>query len=141
MSIKQLIAEMVQDTLSEMKQDTLDEAKRTIKDLGHKTKATLDSDGAMTISTQDTVMGKQMIVLEPKQVRMIHDMLMKESVELTEDVHNDLSDLLIKFEKDLMKYINPNSGVDAEVRKELAKAGTIVEKVRQGRLFKVRKGR
>jgi len=116
--------------------------KRTIKDLGHKTKATLDSDGAMTISTQDTVMGKQMIVLEPKQVRMIHDMLMKESVELTEeDVHNDLSDLLIKFEKDLMKYINPNSGVDAEVRKELAKAGTIVEKVRQGRLFKVRKGR
>ena len=139
MSIKKLIAEMVQDTLDESVE--LDEAKKTIKDLGQKTKATLDSDGAMTISTQDTVMGKQMIVLEPKQVRMIHDMLMKESVELTEDVHNDLSDLLIKFEKDLMKYINPNSGVDAEVRKELAKAGTIVEKVRQGRLFKVRKGR
>jgi hypothetical protein len=139
MSIKKLIAEMVQDTLDESVE--LDEAKKTIKDLGQKTKATLDSDGAMTISTQDTVMGKQMIVLEPKQVRMIHDMLMKESVELTEDVHNDLSDLLIKFEKDLMKYINPNSGVDAEVRKELAKAGTIVEKVRQGRLFKVRPGR
>lgn len=64
-----------------------------------------------------------------------------EGVDLSEDVHNDLHDLLIKFERDLFKYMNPKSGVDAQVRTEIGKAASIIERTRQDRLFKVRPGR
>lgn len=58
-----------------MKEQT--ELEEASKDLGFKTKVSFGSDGGMTITSNDNVAGRQMAVLEPIQVKQIHDMLMK----------------------------------------------------------------
>lgn len=55
-------------------------SKKMIKDLGSKTKVAYDTDGSMVISSSD-MSGKDMVVLDTNQVKKLHNMLMKESIE------------------------------------------------------------
>lgn len=58
-------------------------SKKIIKDLGSKTKVAYDTDGSMVISSSD-MSGRDMVVLDPNQVKKLHNMLMKESIGIDE---------------------------------------------------------
>lgn len=65
-----------------------------------------------------------------------HDL--KESTELTEDVHNDLHDAIIMFQRKLMKM---TSKLDPAIAKEVKKIDKYLDDLRTGPLFKIRLGR
>ncbi len=71
--------------------------------------------------------------------------IITESVELTEDVHNDLNDLIFDFQKKLSKYIimgnRKGSDIDREIYKALVALDGDLDNLRTGKLFKIRKGR
>lgn len=70
-----------------------------------------------------------------------------ESTELTEDVHNDLNDVIIEFQRKLMQIINkrPRDSkkyeMDNEIRKQIQKIDKDLDDLRTGPLFKIRPGR
>jgi hypothetical protein len=61
-----------------------------------------------------------------------------EEVELTEDVHNDLNDSIIDFQKKLMRM---SRQLDPTVAKEIKKIDKMLDDLRSGPLFKIRPGR
>ncbi len=61
-----------------------------------------------------------------------------ESVELTEDVHNDLNDAIIDFQKKLMRMTRQ---LDPAIAKEVKAIDKSLDNLRTGPLFKVRPGR
>ena len=64
-----------------------------------------------------------------------HDL--KESVELTEDVHNNLNDAIIEFQKKLMRMTRQ---LDPTIAKEIKKIDKDLDDLRTGPLFKIRPG-
>jgi hypothetical protein len=64
---------------------------------------------------------------------------MEESVELSEDIHNDLSDLIFDFQKKLMRF--PTDQLDSSVAAEVKKLDRMLDTIRAGKLHSVRKGR
>lgn len=64
-----------------------------------------------------------------------------ENVQLDEDVHNDLSDLIFEFQKKIGRYKNKGSGIDPEVVRDLSKLDKMLDSVRKGKLHQVRPGR
>ncbi len=62
-----------------------------------------------------------------------------EEVELSEDIHNDLSDLIFDFQKKLMRF--PANQLDSSVAAEIKKLDRMLDTIRTGKLHSVRKGR
>jgi hypothetical protein len=62
-----------------------------------------------------------------------------EEVELTEDIHNDLNDLIFDFQKKLMRF--SSSKIDSSVAAELKKIDKALDSLRSGKLMNVRPGR
>ena len=142
MSIKQLIAEMVQDTLSEMKQpyvviDTAD---------GDKVVAMAsDEKGAKSIiATSElppmSIKDKNILKIVKTRKKQSIGYPLSEEVELDEavDHHNNLNDLIFDFQKKIMNY--GRSTLDANIAKKLKVIDNDLDDLR-GDLFKVRKGR
>jgi hypothetical protein len=63
---------------------------------------------------------------------------MSEEVELTEDVHNDLNDAIIDFQKKLMRMTRQ---LDPAIAKEVKAIDKSLDNLRTGPLFKIRPGR
>ena len=61
-----------------------------------------------------------------------------ESTELTEDVHNNLNDAIIEFQKKLMRMTRQ---LDPTIAKEIKKIDKDLDALRTGPLFKIRPGR
>jgi hypothetical protein len=61
-----------------------------------------------------------------------------EEVELTEDIHNDLNDAIIDFQKKLMRMTRQ---LDPAIAKEVKSIDKSLDNLRTGPLFKVRPGR
>ena len=61
-----------------------------------------------------------------------------EEFELTEDVHNDLNDVIIDFQKKLMRM---NRQLDPAIAKEVKAIDKKLDDLRTGSLFKIRPGR
>jgi hypothetical protein len=61
-----------------------------------------------------------------------------EAVELTEEVHNDLNDAIIEFQKKLMRMTRQ---LDPTIAKEIKKIDKDLDDLRTGPLFKIRPGR
>ena len=142
MSIKQLITEMVQDTLSEMKQpyvviDTAD---------GDKVVAMAsDEKGAKSIITTSelppmSIKDKNILKIVKTRKKQSIGYPLSEEVELDEavDHHNNLNDLIFDFRKNIMNY--GRSTLDANIAKKLKVIDNDLDDLR-GDLFKVRKGR
>jgi len=142
MSIKQLITEMVQDTLSEMKQpyvviDTAD---------GDKVVAMAsDEKGAKSIiATSElppmSIKDKNILKIVKTRKKQSIGYPLSEEVELDEavDHHNNLNDLIFDFQKKIMNY--GRSTLDANIAKKLKVIDNDLDDLR-GDLFKVRKGR
>ncbi len=142
MSIKQLITEMVQDTLSEMKQpyvviDTAD---------GDKVVAMAsDEKGAKSIITTSelppmSIKDKNILKIVKTRKKQSIGYPLSEEVELDEavDHHNNLNDLIFDFQKKIMNY--GRSTLDANIAKKLKVIDNDLDDLR-GDLFKVRKGR
>lgn len=66
------------------------------------------------------------------------DQLVVESVELTEDVHNDLNDAIFDFQRKLMRM---KSKLDPSIKKEIEKIDRDLDELRAGPLHKIRPGR
>lgn len=142
MSIKQLITEMVQDTLSEMKQpyvviDTAD---------GDKVVAMAsDEKGAKSIiATSElppmSIKDKNILKIVKTRKKQSIGYPLSEEVELdgAVDHHNNLNDLIFDFQKKIMNY--GRSTLDANIAKKLKVIDNDLDDLR-GDLFKVRKGR
>jgi len=123
MSIKQLITEMVQDTLSEMKQpyvviDTAD---------GDKVVAMAsDEKGAKSIITTSelppmSIKDKNILKIVKTRKKQSIGYPLSEEVELDEavDHHNNLNDLIFDFQKKIMNY--GRSTLDANIAKKAKK--------------------
>ena len=71
----------------------------------------------------------------------------KEETDLTEEVHNDLNDVIIEFQRKLNRIVNkrPRDSkkfeLDNEIRKEIQKIDRDLDDLRTGPLFKIRPGR
>jgi hypothetical protein len=74
-----------------------------------------------------------------KGINLATDKLTKESFELSEDIHNDLSDAIFDFQKKLMRF--PAKQLDPKVAAELKKLDQMLDTIRTGNLHSVRKGR
>jgi hypothetical protein len=61
-----------------------------------------------------------------------------ESIELTEDAHNDLNDIIFEFQKKIMKF--GRSNLDAKIAKKLKEIDNDLDDLRSD-LFKIRPGR
>ena len=66
----------VERTVEESMNEAVELDEATL-DLGFKTKLSVDKDGGITIVSNDSVAGRQIAILEPRQVKQIHDTLMK----------------------------------------------------------------
>ena len=62
---------------------------------------------------------------------------LKESTELTEDIHNDLNDAIIEFQKKLMRMTRQ---LDPAIAKEVKRIDSDLDALRTGPLFKIRPG-
>jgi hypothetical protein len=63
---------------------------------------------------------------------------LRESVDLTEDVHNDLNDTIIDFQRKLMRMTRQ---LDPAIAKEVKKIDKDLDNLRTGPLFNIRPGR
>jgi hypothetical protein len=76
--------------------------------------------------------------LGTNRVYVMESIQLDESVDLTEDVHNDLSDLIIDFQRKLM---NITRRLDPAIAKEIKKIDKDLDELRTGPLHKIRPGR
>lgn len=63
----------------------------------------------------------------------------QESLEINEDVHNDLNEIIVDFQRKLMRM--NKTKLDQSVAKEINKIDSMLDDLRSGTLFKIRPGR
>jgi hypothetical protein len=64
---------------------------------------------------------------------------LKEETNLSEDIHNNLNDIIFDFQKKLMNL--GTKGLDPTVAREVKKLDNMLDDLRQGPLFKIRPGK